>query len=123
MLNADELVHCDSDHPFHKSLYKTLNLLRLFDREGTSVYFVVEGVADISKDDLNDSYFFDEHSCPTNYVPVEAIMTPTDNDPHGVFDYIVTRWMPKAYVKAMSCGDRDAFLRELFPEMSAAITA
>jgi hypothetical protein len=39
------------------------------------------------------AYFVDEHTCPTNLVPVEAILSDGDCDPHGALEYV--QWVPK----------------------------
>lgn len=42
----------------------------------------------------HDSYFYDEHTCPTNYIggSVLKVIDPADgdNDPHGIFAYVKT---------------------------------
>lgn len=114
--------------PSHPNMFKTLNLLRLFQRDGTPVYFVVEGCAStevIAEGDnpLDHSFYYDEHSCPTNYVPVDDIRTPDDDDPHGVFEYVRTVWMPAEYAEAaegIECEESD-FIAALFPEIKEPI--
>lgn len=44
-------------------------------------------------DDEHDRYYYDEHTCPTNYMRdvIEVIdLRSMDTDPHGVFRYIKT---------------------------------
>lgn len=91
----------------------SLALLRLKTTEGESVYFVVEDWTDWSDPDDGSAYFYDEHSCPTNYIRVEAVLTHDDNDPHGVFDHIRTAPKPAGYDTA---ADKDEMIRALFPE-------
>lgn len=118
-MRTDDLVWCGND--LHPDCYKTLVLLKLYDREKVPVYFVVEGVChlvDRPGEDHFDAerYYYDDHSCPTNYVPVEAVFTPCEDDPHGVFDYVRTAWYPAAYDEAKASGNGEEFLRSLFPE-------
>lgn len=70
---------------------KRLKLLKLDVEPGEDVYLVVDGMGD-----SDDSYFYDEHTCPTNYlkrvraiVSQRGLQTP-DDDPHGVFKYVAT---------------------------------
>lgn len=116
-------VHCGSDK--HPDMFKTLNLLRLNLVEGP-LFFIVEGVAPFKGDaaDLDGEYFYEEHTCPTNFIPIEAIFTPTDDDPHGAFEYVRSVWMPADYEERRDdCGEQDAMLREIFPETQVGTTA
>ena len=113
-------VSCDSSHEFHSHLYKTMDLLRLYQKSGEPVYFIVQGLASIKPEDaewrqpLDNSYTYDEHSCPTNYIPVEAVYTTYEDDPHGVFEYVRSAWYPAAMDETGA--DTDAIMRGLFPE-------
>lgn len=101
----------------HPNMYKTLDLIKLYDRDGDAVFFVVSGLAtDDGRDGdpLDNSYTYEEHSCPTNYVPVEAIMQRNDADPHGVFEYVRSVWMPSDYQ-----GNDEEMIMELFPEINS----
>lgn len=104
--------------PNHPNQFKTLTLLKLYDAYGDAVFFMVGGSAidqtDMGLDPLDQSYHFDEHSCPTNYVPVEAIIQRGNSDPHGVFDYVRSVWMPADYDSSNS----EDWAEELFPEIS-----
>lgn len=95
-----------SDHPKH---YKTLNLLVIPPRD-KPVYFVVEGIAAVGDPPgEGKDYFYEEHSCPTNYVECEAIIYEGDEDPHGVFQF----------VRAVAAPDDGPDLgewRDIFPE-------
>lgn len=115
--NIDDLVPTDGNREVHPDAYKTLALLRLYEKDGSPVYFIVEGVAHLRHETpLDDEYFYGEHTCPTNFIPIEAVYTPDDDDPHGVFEYVRTVWYPKAYAEAVEEGGGDEFLRALFPE-------
>jgi len=107
-------VHCGSDVPFHKDLYKTLTLLKAYTEYSTPIYLVISGVCSHTgeKEEIDDSYFYDESTCPTNYIPIEAVMTQDDDDPHGCFTYVRTVWMPLDYKR----GDT-ATIKRLFPEI------
>lgn len=110
-------VKCDSTHEFHSNLYKTLDLLRLYEKDGSPVYFIVQGLGSVDRemtDPLDNSYTYNEHSCPTNYIPVMAIFTKDEDDPHGVFEYVRSAWYP-AEMDATNADD-NAIMRELFPE-------
>lgn len=95
--------------------FKTLDLLKLYDSEGAPVFFIVDGLGDPGEENpLDDSYLYDEHACPTNFIRIEAIFTREEDDPHGIFDYVRSVWMPSAYLENPS--DSDSILRKLFPE-------
>lgn len=52
---------------------------------------IVEGMSFNSEN--NDEYFYNEHTCPTNYLScVVAIvdLEHGDPDPHGIFEYVTT---------------------------------
>jgi len=120
MINAPS-VHVDSDSPLHSSLYKTLTPLRLFKRSGEAVYFVVQGIGNADDAELVDEhgrYIYDDHSCPTNYIPITAIMTRYDSDPHGCFEYVRTVWLPIG----LDPDEPEGGIREIFPEIGAEAT-
>lgn len=58
--------------------------------------FVKDGDEPKYPDD-HDQYFYNEHTCPTNYLGVEQVKTDDgDTDPHGVFVYVKTEpWSAK----------------------------
>lgn len=115
MIDVSNLVHCGN--PAHPNMYKTLDLLCLYDSDGEPVYFIVEGVGNVTDENpLDDEYLYNEHTCPTNYIPIEAIFTKDDDDPHGVFDYICSRWMTAEYADLEADCNTDEYLRNLFPE-------
>jgi hypothetical protein len=45
-----------------------------------------------------DEYFYNEHTCPTNYLRVLKVVAPDgDEDPHGIFSYVKTEpWVEKS---------------------------
>ena len=59
--------------------------LVLLKRNG--IYLIVNGYGDKE----HDQYFYNEHTCPTNYMgDVEAVIYEKDADPHGVFEWVAT---------------------------------
>ena len=57
------------------------------------VYFIVDAKdysrkpGELCSD--NKSYFYDEHTCPTNWIRnVERIVIEADTDPHGLFEFV-----------------------------------
>lgn len=67
----------------------TLTLLRFPNRP--DAYLVVAGTRNASdRPGENERYFYDEHTCPTNYLDIEAIWDGADDDPHGIFAYVAT---------------------------------
>lgn len=136
-ISGDVLVHCGT--ATHKDLYKTLNLLKI-NTLGDPIYFVVEGLGTLkdgeSYEDFqgHQSYFYEEHTCPTNFVGphsegygVVALYEGGDRDPHGVFRFVRAVWMPQRYVDAkqahherghnMGITEHDV-LEDLFPELT-----
>lgn len=104
------------------AFYRTLSLLRLSLRNGET-FFVVNGIATKDDSDLEvgdlqgtSGFFYEEHQCPTNFIPVEAIVADGDFDPHGLFEHVRTEWMPKAY--AENRANRVDILSCLFPELT-----
>ena len=59
------------------------------------VRLIVEGIrlTDCPKEEGHDEYFYNEHTCPTNYLSsVVKCIDPADGneDPHGIFEYVST---------------------------------
>lgn len=92
----------------------------------SSVFFVVERNAyGLESQTLAESvehmeYFIGEHTCPTNEVPVEAIIDlAAENrypeDPHGVLKFVAWRPLPNDYAGKCPPGG----WRTLFPEIPA----
>lgn len=59
------------------------------------VYFVIDSpIYAHGQDDPpaeqfgNDEYYVEESTCPTNLIPVEAIVTDGDADPHGILEFV-----------------------------------
>lgn len=103
---------------------KTLVLLRLDAELEEPIHIVVEGAAFYPeggnlesvikrKQDL-DAYYYDEHTCPWNYLRV-PIKKGNDADPHGIFVHQETILMPDGYDR-IEVDDIEAW-RELFPSL------
>lgn len=63
------------------------------------VYFVVEGMrfegerwqnAD-EDESASKQFFYEEHSCPTNWLEPEMVYFDGDTDPHGLIEFVATR--------------------------------
>lgn len=124
VIPAEVMIPTDSDR--HPNMFKTLNLLKIESPSGP-IYFVVEGlgVFDVQEGDeefqRHNQYFYESHTCPTNFVggDIVAVFTPEDDDPHGCFEHVRSVWMTDAYLRA--CEDEDGnaetrYLRGIFPE-------
>jgi len=97
-------------------------LLELFDSlatNGERVRIVVEGMG-FQKDGEplivgeNDEYFYDEATCPSNYLGV-PIFVGEDGDPHGVFSHVETVVKPSPDFDSKILSFEE--LRELFPSL------
>jgi len=88
-------------------LVKTLVLLELYKtlEGGERVFLVVEGMLfhkEGEKLEIRDqSYFYNQHTCPTNFMGVEALIAfdhrGGDDDPHGMWQWRETIVKPKDY--------------------------
>lgn len=66
------------------------------------VHFVVKGMSFVDEKGSrgrpdHKRFFYEEHTCPTNYIGVEMIAFDGDTDPHGLFKFAGTQDMPKDY--------------------------
>jgi len=77
---------------------KTVNVLQL-PPHPTPVYFVVPGMrfdgpdaggSDYSQDERN-AFFYESHSCPTNWLKPEMVYVDGDSDPHGLLKFVTAR--------------------------------
>ena len=111
------MVHNGSTHEFHQKLRKTLVLLKI-DAKESPVYFVVEGLGEwpstIEGMVSHARYFYEEHTCPTNFIRVPLISTGGDSDPHGVFEFVDAVWMMSEY----DPDDCEEYLAEVFPQLT-----
>ena len=85
---------------------KALVLLRLLPVKGTvlkePIHIVVEKKNYSHEEDLKKfsddaAYHYNDHTCPTNYLSVEAIIEGNDDDPHGIFHFVEAIWMPEGF--------------------------
>ncbi len=120
--NPDEryMVRTSSTHPAHNSLRKTLVLLRIDGKIGP-IYFVVEGLNTWPEtlDEMigHARYFYEEHTCPTNFIGVPLISIAGDHDPHGLFKFVDAVWMMDEY-KAAAYGSEEEYLLRIFPQIA-----
>lgn len=112
--------------------YRTLTLLRI-NSAAEPIYFIVHGMADPDEDvDSAHRYFYESHTCPMNVIgwdgDVQAIMTPGDTDPHGIFEFVRTAWMTQDWLDlkekvekenaGAAWGEEEDYLLETFPEIN-----
>lgn len=82
--------------------HTTLILLEL-ELDCVSAYFIVKGMCFAPRgvtpviDKEHGRYFIQEHTCPTNFIPCEAIIHRDDADPHGLFRYVDEILVPKDF--------------------------
>lgn len=61
------------------------------------VYFVVDGMRfegeghDDREENDHKQFYYEEHSCPTNWFKPTMMYFDGDDDPHGVIEYVATR--------------------------------
>jgi len=64
-------------------------------------------------------YFYEEHTCPINFIRIHGIAYNGESDPHGLFSFIEQVFMTCEYEAYKdNPNDREAYLRELFPQIS-----
>ncbi len=85
------------------------------------VHFVVEdrihtrdGERDWQEAMDHKRYWVEEHTCPVNILRVEAIIDGTDQDPHGILEFVA--WVPKP--AGWDDDDCNQDWRELFPQLA-----
>jgi hypothetical protein len=114
------LVRTESAHPAHADMRRTLVLLKLDVAEGP-IYFVVEGLhawpATIGELRDEASYFYEESTCPTNFIGAVLISQGGDHDPHGLFDFVDVVWMLDEYLAAKAEGRATEYLSEAFEQL------
>lgn len=67
------------------------------DPQPKPVYLAVSGRT-YGFDTENDRYFYEEHTCPTNWIgDVAMILSDGDHDPHGLFRHVATRVVPRDF--------------------------
>lgn len=112
---AEFLVRTESSHPAHDNIRKTLNLLKIEAKDGP-IYFVVEGLCEwpTSREEMlsGAEYFYEEHTCPTNFIRIPMISQDGDHDPHGIFEFVDAVWMTDEY------DESDEYLVQVFPQLT-----
>lgn len=103
-------------HLGHTWMIDTLDLLQMsssITREN-KVYIMVRGVCRCDEkgnlDTSNQAYFFNEHTCPWNYLRF-PIRVNGDNDCHGIFEWVASIPLPDDY-------DDDGNFEDYFPVYS-----
>ena len=74
---------------------KTYDLLMLSPQD-KPVWFIVEGLRfedpakprDETSEAEHKEYFYEEHSCPTNWLKPEIVYYDGDDDPHGLLEFV-----------------------------------
>ena len=91
-----------------------LTLLKLEGKEHP-VFFVLAHDryhADLQEEQGHQSYFFEEHSCPINWISeCVAVIENGDPDPHGFLKFVRAAEVPAEFDP-----DDDAALKAIFPE-------
>lgn len=115
------MVRTESSHEFHANLRKTLVLLRI-ETKDAPIYFVVEGLSEWPKalDEMRESarYFYEEHTCPTNFIRIPLIAYAGNTDPHGLFAFVDAVWMMDEYTATKKDGEEKYYLAEVFPQLA-----
>lgn len=85
---------------------KALVLLRLEPNDGDSLkkplYLIIttlnythtEDLAEYSK---QEEYYYDIHTCPSNFLGGATVVYGDDDDPHGIFKFVEAIWMPEGF--------------------------
>lgn len=106
------------DESARDSFSRSIALLKFDGKEGP-VYFVMDHNryhnGEVESDEENQShqrYFFEEHSCPTNWLrECVAVIEDGDCDPHGFLDFVRAVDVPEDFDE-----DDDGQWPILFPE-------
>lgn len=94
-----------SDSPFSKRVFDLLEL----PPQQHSIYFVVER-KDWGIQGFDPTYYYNEHTCPTNWLSEVHMVIDEDNtDPHGLFRFV--KRVPKdiAVMSEMNSGEVEPF--------------
>lgn len=126
--NGDVLVE-----PTQHRTIRTLDLLVLKPQD-KPVYFVVSGMRftgethawsskaeddDVVEQARHKQFYYEEHSCPTNWFEPEVVYYDGDDDPHGLIEFVAHR--DEDGFPADECvgpNDRDRALREFIETAS-----
>lgn len=93
-------MECRADGVFIVERLKRRTIRTLVTLESTGpVRLIVKGMRSTDdngnpdpQDDEHDEYFYNEHTCPVNFLGVEKVIDPASGseDPHGIFAYVRT---------------------------------
>jgi hypothetical protein len=88
------------------------------------MYLIVKGMRFTTggkDDDGNQHYFYNEHTCPINYMRVEMVLEheiihndeydPGDTDPHGIFHFVASIDYNENIKKLEDCGNSHSVLK------------
>ena len=104
-------------------MFKTFVLLSLDLKDGP-LYFIIKGSSNYYQDDnelqSHSKYYYEEHTCPTNFIRIPLICFKGDTDQHGLFTHVRTVYMPLEYLECED-NEEDEFVASLFPEIEATI--
>jgi hypothetical protein len=104
----------------------TIDVLKL-SPQAKPVYFIVKGMRFEDDDTLEDDdraggkqFFYEEHSCPTNWLKPEMVYFDGDADPHGLIEFVETA-DSNAFPPDESYGpnDRDRAFVEMIERVAA----
>ncbi len=70
-------------------IVKTFDVLRLPPQD-KDVYFIVSGMR-FEPGENHAEYFYESHSCPTNWLRPEMVYHDGDSDPHGLIKFVARR--------------------------------
>jgi hypothetical protein len=119
----NDMVPGDSNHPSHAGMFKVLSLLKI-NATPDHVYLVVEAVAFFcEKHELVSDLarFYNESTCPVNYMSSEAVIVGGDHDPHGFAEFVDAVWMTNGYLAAKAKCDTKEWLCRAFPALMAMV--
>jgi hypothetical protein len=103
---------------------RSMALLKFDGKDGT-VFFVLDhgryhapGTESDEENQRHQRYFFEEHSCPTNWLrKCVAVIKNGDCDPHGFLDFVRAADVPRNFDP-----DDDSRWEALFPEVFGGVT-
>lgn len=114
----EHMVPVDGDK--HPGMFQTLVLLGLHTDKG-HLRIVVESCCRLSAvEEMKEHsrFFYEEHTCPVNFLQVPAVWLDKDSDHHGIFDFIDAAWMTPSYIEARDTGAGNEFLQTVFPQLA-----
>ncbi len=114
---APSVVEITKDEQSKRAFTRSMALLKLEGKEGP-VFFVMDhnrywdGPESDEENQSHQRYFFEEHSCPTNWLnECVAVIENGDADPHGFLSFVRAVDVPKDFDE-----DDDGQWPILFPE-------